>query len=238
MVCTTGFEVSAQSGFDGRVGGGIALGYDNRACDTSIEGAIRYNSATSQMQICLPGNSCPDIGNLCSDGTIYTGLSPDGFVPMYTTPADAGQFAWNDVNNPGYTTTSQTSFMTGQANTAALIGLDSNSAVGGVQPHRAAQHCADLVAHGYSDWYLPAFRELSVLANNRLAIGGFDLSGTMPIGWYWSSTEMTNASARNIRFNTNYDAVGYGKEREMSVRCVRRSSMPPASNYSWTSWGE
>jgi hypothetical protein len=31
--------------------------------------------------------------------------------------------------------------------------------------------------------------ELNVLSNNRAAIGGFDESGSVPVGWYWSSTE-------------------------------------------------
>lgn len=203
--------------------------------ETRPAGHVLYNSDHEVNQVCMedggwfalgpikpdPCADNPTPGTVCNNGSVYAGLSPDGNVPMYTTPADAGLFAWNDANFTGYTTTSQTSNVTGQANTAALIGLDSNSAVGGMQPHRAAQHCADLVAHGQSDWYLPARDELNVLWVNRAAIGGFNLSGSMPAGWYWSSSEDNNVSARFQRFSDGNQNI-LSKTNGLSVRCVRR----------------
>lgn len=230
-----GANVSAQTGFDGRAGGGIMLGYDNRVCEESIAGAMRYSSATAKVEVCTPSSGptgCPNIGDVCADGSVYGGTSPDGNLPMYTTPADAGLFAWNDANSTGYTTTGQTSNVTGQAHTAALIGLDSNSAVGGMQPHRAAQHCADLVAHGQSDWYLPARDELNVLWVNRAAIGGFNLAGSFPAGWYWSSSESSFNGARSQRFSTG-GQVSYSKADGLSVRCVRKQPL-----FTWHTWGE
>src|SRR5438034_645587 len=41
----------------------------------------------------------------------------------------------------------------------------------------AADHAAQLRAHGHRDWRLPTRRELNVLFNNRAAIGGFHMSG-------------------------------------------------------------
>ncbi|MCG8322099.1 MAG: DUF1566 domain-containing protein, partial [Cytophagales bacterium] len=38
---------------------------------------------------------CPNIGDVCADGSVHAGLSPDGNVAMYTTPANAGSYTWN-----------------------------------------------------------------------------------------------------------------------------------------------
>jgi hypothetical protein len=38
---------------------------------------------------------------------------------------------------------------------------------------------------------MPTKSELNVLFNNRAAIGGFDLSGSEPSGWYWSGRPTT-----------------------------------------------
>lgn len=227
----------AQTSVDSRGAGAIIAGYDSRSCSASLEGAIRYNSATSKAETCVSmaaaaPTGCANIGNVCSDGSVYAGLSPDGNVRMYTTPADAGSFAWNNANNTGYTITGQTSYITGQANTEALNGLDANSAVGGMQPHRAAQHCANLIAHDRSDWYLPAVDELNVLWVNRAAIGGFNLSGSSPAGWYWTSSESSDSSARGQRFSDGAQANNF-KISGLTVRCVRKLSI----FYNWKSWG-
>jgi hypothetical protein len=34
------------------------------------------------------------------------------------------------------------------------------------------------------DWRVPSKNGLNVLFNNRAAIGGFDISGTVTVGWY------------------------------------------------------
>jgi hypothetical protein len=44
-------------------------------------------------------------------------------------------------------------------------------------------------AYGHDDWRVPTSAELNVLFNNRAAIGGFDMSGSYPAGWYWSATQ-------------------------------------------------
>ncbi len=51
-------------------------------------------SAASGWQ-CSSGGGPPDcvfVGDVCDDGSVYAGLSPDGYVPMYTTPADEGLY--------------------------------------------------------------------------------------------------------------------------------------------------
>jgi hypothetical protein len=173
---------------------------------------------------------CPDIGDVCSDGTVYAGLSPDGNVKMYVTRCDVGMswdgssctgtrsaLPWNGGNTTGYVTTSQTSTVTGESNTGTLASMDSDSDTAGTQAHVAAKTCNDLSENGHTDWYLPAQDELNVLYTNKAAIGNFDTSG----GFYWSSRESTSHYAARQRFS---DGLQYtpNKEFTYAVRCARR----------------
>lgn len=191
------------------------------SASASTTQTINFNVATVTVDWAIstgidPCAGSPSIGTTCGDGTVYAGLSPDGNVPMYTTAADEGLFAWNNGNNSGYTTTGQTSSSTGEASTTNLLTIDSDSGVGGTQPHLAAQQCANSTANGHSDWYLPAKDELSVLYTNRVAIGGFTNS------WFLSSTESnsTNIWVRDFQFgNSNASRT---KDQLTYVRCVRK----------------
>lgn len=181
-----------------------------------------------------PCSSCtpPAIGTTCADGSVYVGDSPDGSVPMYTTPADAPSLiAWNDgsgnwvdtamVNCTSTTPGAQASCQTGEANTALLLGL---SGSGSPAPYQAAEYCDGLTAHGHSDWYLPAQDELDVLYDNKNAgdlNGTFNETGSFPDGFYWSSSERGNTLAWNQRFSDGYQTTN-NKLNTRAVRCVRR----------------
>jgi len=110
-----------------------------------------------------------------------------------------------------------TSYTTGEANTALLVGLSDAAS-----PYDAAVYCDGLTnVHGHSDWYLPARDELNVLYTNRAAIGGFNTSGSYPTGYYWSSSEYDNSGAWNHRFIDGLQDYG-SKLGGVYVRCVRR----------------
>jgi len=202
----------------------------NRALTAEDVAALYAGS----IQVCKPagGNSCPNIGDVCVDGSVYAGISPDGGIPMYTTATDSGGMPWNNGNTTGivnlYTPITE-SYIGGAASTAAFIGVDSDSITAGVQPFQAPEHCHNSQAHGQSDWYVPARDEFFVLRNNRVAIGGW--TGTN----YWSASEV----CCDAMFY--YDLTGGGgsgvKRFGNSVRCVRKSATPPAA-YSWTNWGQ
>ena len=96
---------------------------------------------------------------------------------------------------------------TGNANTNAII------AVYGPE-NNAANLCADLVLGGYSDWYLPSKDELNQLYLNKGAVGGF------VSGYYWSSTEYSNATAWMQYFDIG-DQSFYFKNNTNFVRAVR-----------------
>ncbi|MCB9996779.1 MAG: DUF1566 domain-containing protein [Rhodospirillales bacterium] len=224
-------------------GGAMLFGWDGRDCDASLEGALRYNSSTG-MEFCALGDvfptGCPTIGDVCSDGTVYAGLTPDGNVEMYAQRCDAGMSwggssctgtrstpDWNDGNVTGHVTTGLTNLNTGEANTAALDGLDSNSGLGGVQPHQAAQYCADSSLNDYSDWYLPARAEVSVLSTNYTSIGGFST------GRYWSSTETSfPGDTAHIVFMGSGATNTNQKYDNLPLRCVRKVTNPGTA-YTW-----
>ena len=190
-------------------------------------------AAASGADSCL---GTPASGTLCADGSIYAGMSPDGNIKMYTTPADApGTYPWNNGNTSGQidtpinncTTVSpggSSGCRTGKSNTDTLATTDSDNGTGGIQPYQGVLYCYNLTAYGHDDWYLPAADELNVLYVNRNAgalYGSFDLSGIIPRGYYISSSENATTTARRQRFSDGYQ-FGNLKDNPMSVRCVRK----------------
>ncbi len=138
---------------------------------------------------------------------------------MFTTPADAGNFDWADgvATSAHMSTTNTTDDNSGLGNSRTLNLSDSNSNVVGVQPHLAAQECAELTDHNRSDWHLPAINELQILYDNRGAIGGFVTNN------YWSSTETSRTTAHSLNFNSG-DVQSNTKAFDLPVRCVRKSN--------------
>ena len=84
----------------------------------------------------------------------------------------------------------------------------------------AMKYAADLDAHGHQDWRAPTKGELNVLFQNKAAIGGFDVTGSYPAGWYWSATEYDVNYAWAQRFSDGLQNWG-GKDNDSSLRCVR-----------------
>ena len=88
----------------------------------------------------------------------------------------------------------------------------------------AAKLCSDLSITDvdgtvYDDWYLPSKNELFKLHENRIAIGGFNMSVA-----YWSSTEGVNpiVDAWLYSFNSNYGADVYKDTIDtIHVRAIR-----------------
>ena len=85
---------------------------------------------------------------------------------------------------------------------------------------RGMEYACGLDAHGHRDWRVPTKGELNVLFNNRAAIGGFNESGSYPLGWYWSSSPSSLGHAWNQQFSDGHQ-YGSFKYNESSLRCVR-----------------
>jgi len=86
--------------------------------------------------------------------------------------------------------------------------------------NEAKEYAAKLDAHGHKDWHVPTKAELNVLFNNRAAIGGFNVTGSDPAGWYWSASPDYRWYAWGQRFSDGYQNY-YGKGGHSAVRCVR-----------------
>jgi hypothetical protein len=85
---------------------------------------------------------------------------------------------------------------------------------------QAMRYAGALDAHGHHDWRVPTKGELNLLFQNRAAIGGFDLSGSYPAGWYWSSSQANDYDAWDQRFSDG-DQYYDDKVIHAPLRCVR-----------------
>jgi hypothetical protein len=192
-------------------------------------GTLSYSSQYKVLQYCNgaswvgvgmaasaePCSGSPAIGTVCGDGTIYAGISIDGNVKMYTTPANAvgSPMDWGpggdiSIVNCLAAWGPQTGCRTGRANTEIM------ATIGG--GYTAAEYCASLSAHGHADWYLPAQHELDVLFLNKDAIGNFPTDV-----YYWSSSEQGSSFAWHESFGGG--AMGNNsKVNVYHVRCVRK----------------
>ena len=200
----------------------------NAANSTLNSATVTVGTVSDQWDVTTTiVNSCPgvpsggDEGCIMPDGSVYAGESPDGNVAMYTTPADAGQFRWND-NSTNYVDTAMSNCGTdspggsgtcdtGAFNTAFLVSLNGT---GSPAPYGAAEHCEGLTAHGHSDWYLPAQNEAHEQYTNRVAIGGFASAS------YWTSSESSNNNGRTMNFDSGNNS-NRDKDDNYRIRCVR-----------------
>lgn len=221
----------AQTGIDTRgsvtnPGGSVIPGYDNRTCDSSIAGAVRFDSGASAFQGCdgsswrvLHYDLCagtPTRGDVCADGTYYIGEIATERVFATNEIFETTQF-WNDgaIN---YTSTNATSLTDGAGNSTTIAAVDANALAPDFQGHDAVIYCLTLRAHGYDDWYLPARTELRLMYN-----GGATTGNVHNDFFYWSSTEVPtdheNAYSEKLADGTQ---TSHKKNNPLQVRCVRR----------------
>jgi hypothetical protein len=167
----------------------------------------------------------------------YVAGQTHGLIAALTdlTPAPPWGVAWSNFTDSLVGSAAQgTALGTGRANTTAIVSqtIDTQNCIGG-----AAYACANLVAGGYDDWYLPSKDELDKLyvtyVRSMNAEGSHDL-GFNPSGnyqAYWSSSELpagdlglvlawyqyfdTDPAPGADLQNTHY------KTQEFSVRAVR-----------------
>lgn len=136
-----------------------------------------------------------------------------------TSSANTTSYAW-DTTPPTQTKATGNKVYTGKTNTQAII-----TAIGATRA-LASNACASSTNQGYSDWYLPAKKELALMFDKSQTITktaqahngkAFDNSP------YWSSTEYYRNSAWNLShiLSGGSHATTYKKNIALSVRCVR-----------------
>lgn len=87
--------------------------------------------------------------------------------------------------------------------------------------YNAETTCTNLNAYSHSDWYLPNLSELNQLYSNRISIGGFNTTGSYPLGWYWSSSSSSGTQATMKKFSDGFEVLNE-KTNAFPFRCVRR----------------
>ena len=179
----------------------------------TTDGAPPTALVSSACPAATPACVTSGIGTVCPDGSVYAGDYSGHHY--YTTPSDQGYFAW--ANGPTDTFTNTNSLSDGQTNTSILLGLTNPPDL--YAPYKAAGACQalnDASTYGYTDWYLPARDELTVLNTNRAAIGNFATSQ------YWTSSEqnVNRANYWTIGSNSYYTE----KWNYFYVRCIRQKA--------------
>jgi hypothetical protein len=89
--------------------------------------------------------------------------------------------------------------------------------------NEAGKYAEKLDAYGYDDWHVPTKGELNVLRENRnegALEGTFNVTGSLPASWYWSSSQDINGGAWAQRFSDGYQ-YDDSKFNDSSLRCVR-----------------
>lgn len=171
--------------------------------------------------------------------TSLTGGSPtitvNGALPyipfnghnLYISPVDNSTgILWDSTCTGDGTSckvTDATSTIGGAANTATIV-----SVLGA--GNYAAQVCSNLNYDGYSDWYLPAFDQLSAMYTASSTVNKGDYLTTwvnFTSGYYWSSTEYTYMYAVARDFSSGVPVGAFKGLNLYGVRCVRSG---PTSN--------
>jgi len=91
---------------------------------------------------------------------------------------------------------------------------------------QAIEYAAKLDAHSHKDWRVPTQGELNVLWENRnkgKLKGTFNETGSLPAGWYWSSSQLDldNAWAQRFSDGSQGHFDHYSGNYNSSLRCVR-----------------
>lgn len=208
------------------------------------------------------GPVCASVpGRVCSDGTVYVGLSQNLGEPIYTMRCDGGQswsgsactgsaltYAWN--NGTGSNNRHDTAMAncttappngtgtcsSGLSNSYFLGTNDADQTLTGTQNFNAAKYCEDLTMHGYSDWFLPSANEMFQYGQQVFAgtMGAVSYSNNQ---YYNTSSEYDTVSPWLVQINASQAPTTYssnGKEALYYVKCFRSDYDPIPNTVTFT----
>ncbi|MBK8174347.1 MAG: DUF1566 domain-containing protein [Rhodospirillales bacterium] len=156
-------------------------------------------------------SDCPNIGDLCADGTVFAGWHPITQERLFIPSTDQG-------------TTSKWKTSTGTndiATDSTYDGRINTNQVPNDVTFPAFKLCKDLGTGGHTDWYLPSQVEVFYLWSVRGAIEAGGNITNFQNTHYWSSTEYDTDSAWRQNFTLGYQ-FNDTKPSAYRVRCVRR----------------
>lgn len=199
--------------------GSVIIGGDATACGAGIEGAVRYSTSngiefcdgsnwTAAGGSCTVPSSCTNVGDTCSDGSLFAGFMVYGTSceAIYITDVNQStgrQWSSENIN------TGADDYIDGAVNQAWIVANETLS------QYPAFETCENLTRHGYSDWYLPSKVEYDLIVTHKVAIGGFNSTD------YWTSSEYNSSQGRDVDFLTWNSGSG-SKSNSYDVRCIRR----------------
>lgn len=179
-------------------------------------------------------NTTPDIGTICSDGTVYAGsiagrkifTTNDSGVPgkfPFNSGAELGRY-YPIFHNQWYYEFNH-NHKRGELNTCQWVNMANEDYYWGSikgAPFLAPTVCYNLEQNGHDDWYLPSKEELQLLMDNRNEIKHFDNY------YYWSSS-YANALSRGRAYAYSLVSASGGFEggylqETKRIRCIRDDS--------------
>ena len=154
---------------------------------------------------------CPEMGDLCPDGTVYVGQHPSLQANLFISPADQGTtHDW------------KTSFGTDDiVHDSVNDGKANSNQVKNLAAFPAMKACKDLMIGGRHDWYLPSGRELQLLSARKNAIQTKGHAARFQDDFYWSSTERDPENAYVVCFSDDKNDC-LRPPHHVRVRCMRR----------------
>jgi len=180
------------------------------------------------------GTTAPDIGTICSDGSIYAGTlngiryfttkggcsnSPDhtsqfsptcsGGNDIMLQPFNNGTSSYDFPEIPNVTCPIST--LSGEFSTS--IAADYPSII-----HKSPRYCRNMVYAGRPDWFMPGIQERMMLWNNKAMIQGMTTGPTD----YHTTSEETNANLVAMTVWCGSGANYQSKSYTRAIRCLRK----------------
>lgn len=227
LVSASPILAETAADFGGPNGGSIRVGSDAQTCASGKDGAIRFTSSTDTWEFCngsawVPFDSaglagpadCPDIGDLCADGTVFAGYHPITHEHLFIPPTDQGTTSvWKTSNG-----------VDDIATDSAYDGRINTNQVANSTTFPAFKLCKDLGTGGHSDWYLPSEVELYYVWSVHETIEAEGNITNFQDDDYWSSQESSDGSFAFAGLQDFTGGLHYVNNKDVAhrVRCVRR----------------
>lgn len=146
------------------------------------------------------------IGNTYQGGIIFY-IDGTGEHGLIAAPEDQSTSSiWTNIPNIR-TNANGITVGTGTQNTTTIISAQGSGTY-------AATVCYLLSLNGYDDWFLPSKNELSLLYQQKEAVGGFSTD------YYWSSSEYDTLKAWRMYFPFGNENI-ISKDSTAGVRAIR-----------------
>ncbi|MBI2234747.1 MAG: DUF1566 domain-containing protein [Micavibrio aeruginosavorus] len=164
---------------------------------------------------CSGPSDCMNIGDQCTDTTIFAGCNPVSYARMYLHPNN--QSAGTQYSTVTVDNTSVENDSDGEANQTWIV---ANTTITQYPAFKLCKDLNDVSALGYNDWYLPSRAELFYFWVHSAAINAGPGDDFTAFG-YWSSTQVNNTNGWYQDLGTGAQP-GTSKSNSHDVRCMRK----------------